>query len=366
MSGSSGVDAPGQNDRLENGMASPGEKQLHDGRVKYSWRKWIEERFNWSWFTCTQSTGGIAVCLSECPKQFDGLQTIGAIVFIFNIVLFLAFTALTILRWTLNPSKIKQSFIHPPECFFYGSFWLSAATIIICMDRFGVSHAGPWLVVAIRVCFWMYAAITLLSSTIHLVVVAKYTPIVAIQMNPAWFLLIFNAMLTGTIAAAIAENQPQEQRLPITVAGIGYQGLGWLGSLLFLAWFIAKLLENGWPPHSLRPGLFMTVGAVGFTIVALIGAASSAPTSYGYFATHPTAHEVLLIVATWASIFLWVFALWLFALAFFITIAGVVNKDEGRWRLPMRFNNTWWGKYAVEYCASNLANYDMQHLSSPM
>lgn len=134
--------------------------------TRMHWKEWIVERVNFSWFPATQSTGGVAVVLSECPKQFHGLQTIGTIIFIFNLVAFLIITGLQITRWILCPEKFKQSFIKPPECFFYGSWWLTIATIIICMQRFGVPHSGPWLIVAIRVCFWIYAACTLLSTII--------------------------------------------------------------------------------------------------------------------------------------------------------------------------------------------------------
>jgi len=330
--------------RLENGHASSGEVREKDEKTKFTWRQWIVERFNWSFFTCTQSTGGIAIVLSECPKQFPGLQTIGIVVFIFNLVLFLIFATLMILRWITKPSKFRECFTQPPECFFYGSFWLTTATIIISMNRFGVPRAGPWLVVAIRVCFWIYAACTILSTSIHIVVVYKHTPIQSIQMSPAWFLLIFQAMLTGTVASAIAMDQPPAQRLPIIVAGVAYQGLGWLGSLLILTWFFGMLMEKGWPAPSQAPGMFMPIGSAGFTIVALIGAARSAPTGYGYFATHPTAPEILLVVATWVGVFLWVFGLWLFGVALFITLGSVMTKEDGVMKFPMTFKNTWWGE----------------------
>lgn len=185
-------------------------------------RQWVVKHMNWSWFTCTQSTGGVAIVLSESPKQFQGLQTIGKVIFIFNIVLYLSFILLIALRWITNPRTFKLCFTEGPECAFYGSFWLSFATMIICMERFGKPNVGEWLVVAIRVLFWIYAAMTLLNSTLHLSLAFKYTPVVAMEMSPVWFLSIFNAMLTGTIAGSIAPSQPPPQRMPIIVAGIGY------------------------------------------------------------------------------------------------------------------------------------------------
>ncbi|KJZ80120.1 hypothetical protein HIM_00834 [Hirsutella minnesotensis 3608] len=106
-------------------------------------------------------------------------------------------------------------------------------------------------------------------------------------------------------------DQPPVHRLPIIVAGVAYQGRGWIGGLVTLAWFFGRLMENGWPPPAQAPGLFITVGSVGFTFVALIGNARAIPAGYQYFAPHPTDREVLDVMATWSSAFLWFFALWL-------------------------------------------------------
>src|SRR4051812_23939680 len=93
---------------------------LADGPHRLDARTWLVERFSWTWFTATQSTGGMAIVLAECPHQFNGLHTIGAIIFIFNIVLWLLFTVLTITRWRLKPTTLYASFTQPPEAYFYG------------------------------------------------------------------------------------------------------------------------------------------------------------------------------------------------------------------------------------------------------
>jgi tellurite resistance protein TehA-like permease len=305
---------------------------------------WLVERFNWTWFTCTQSTGGLAIILAECPKQFHGLHTIGAVVFVLNIVLWITFSALTVTRWILKPAKLRTSFTQPPECFFYGSWWLTVATIIIGMQFFGVPHTGPWLITAIRVCFWTYAACTLLSSVVVFVVMSKHSPLSNPGANPAILLTAFHTMLTGTIAAAIVKEQPPEHRLPMMIAGVGYQGYGWILCMFYLSFIFHSVLQNGFPAaNSTRPGFFMLVGTAGYTIVVLLGNARGAPANYGYFATHPMAAEILLIIATWTGVFLWVFTFWCFAVIAVSTVSDMVERNEnGKWGLNMKFHNTWW------------------------
>ncbi|EME81479.1 uncharacterized protein MYCFIDRAFT_38100 [Pseudocercospora fijiensis CIRAD86] len=327
---------------LENGH--PPGTAPRDDRHRLPFRTWIEQHFSCSWFTCTQSTGGIAIVISECPKHFSGQQTLGTIVFIFNLVLYVLFTIFMILRWTGNTAKIRECFTKAPECYFWGSFWLSAATLIINMQRYAVPHTGQWMVVGIRVLFWLYAAITITNTTLHIVSLAHTTPMKVVEFQPPMFLCVLNAMLTGTIAGAIAADQPPAQRVPILVAGVGFQGLGWIVCMIFLTFTIGNILEKGWPARDLRPGLFIMTGTTGFTIVALITCARACPQGYGFFATHPTAPEVLLIVAVWAGVFMWVFSLWVFGLAFFITVLGVFGKDpdRGKWVINMRFGNVCW------------------------
>lgn len=231
-----------------------------------------------------------------------------------------------------------------PECYFFGSFWLTIATIIISIETFGAPHSGPWLTVAIRVCYWIYAAMTLISATTHFVTIFEFTPVTAVNMHPASLILVYNTMLTGTIAGTIAKGQPPAQRYPIIVSGVAYQGFGWIASLIVMGWFFGNLMQNGWPAPDKAPGLFITVGAVGFTIVALIGNAKALPEDYGYSKTHPMAPEVLRIVATWTGVFLWLFMLWLFGLALLVVVAQYVRVRTGIVATPMRFNNGCWGE----------------------
>jgi C4-dicarboxylate transporter/malic acid transport protein len=302
------------------------------------------DRFTWANFTCTQSTGGVAVLLSETPHQFRGLQTVGVVVFILNLVLFALFSTAMICRFVQRPSNLRKSVTKPPEAYFTGSLWLSIATIIMCMQRFAVPHAGPWVIVAIRVLFWTYAAITLTYNIVIFVVMFALSPFKPGTMSPPMFLMIFNAMLTGTVASAIAADQPLSQRMAIIVAGVAFQGLGWILCLFFLPLFVGNMLINGLGPADQRPGLFISVGSSGYTIVALIGCAKAIPNGYGYFAKHPTASETLNVVALWIGIFLWLVTFWLFAIALVAHLPILISKcrNNNMSQPQMNFTLPWW------------------------
>lgn len=290
------------------------------------------DRFSWANFTCTQSTGGVAMLLAETPHRFRGLQTAGVVVFILNLVLFGLFTTAMICRFIQTPSSLRRSLTKPPEAYFTGSLWLSIATIIMCTQRFAAPHTGPWLVVAIRILFWAYAAITLTYNILIFVAMFVTCPLAPGSLSPPMFLMVYNAMLSGTVASAIAPAQPPSHRLPILVAGVAYQGLGWLLCLLLLPLFLSSLLIHGLGPASQRPGLFIAVGSSGYTVVALIGCARAVPADHAYFAKHPTASETLSVLALWVGVFLWLFTFWLFAIALVAHVPILIPRfHTGSW-----------------------------------
>src|ERR1700761_1756455 len=57
------------------------------------------KHFTWAWFGMTMATGSLGVVLSITPNQFNGLFTIGKIVFLFDLVLFCTFFALIVTRF---------------------------------------------------------------------------------------------------------------------------------------------------------------------------------------------------------------------------------------------------------------------------
>jgi hypothetical protein len=142
-------------------------------------------------------------------------------------------------------------------------------------------------------------------STVIWVIVTAKSHLKAIQLHPAIFLLTFNTMLTGTIASGIVEAQPPAHQMSVIVAAVVYQGLGWVVSMLLLGWHVASLLELGLGSQNERLGLFLPVASSGYTLVCLIGCSRHLPRRYGYFARHPTAVEILQVLALWSLIYLW-------------------------------------------------------------
>lgn len=99
------------------------------------------------------------------PFRFRGLDTIGDIFFLFNIVLFVLNVSLISLRFYTFPGTFQASYMHPSERLFLPAAVVSFGTVLINISQYGLPETGPWLGRAVVVMFWIYAALAILSSS---------------------------------------------------------------------------------------------------------------------------------------------------------------------------------------------------------
>lgn len=270
----------------------------------------------WGWYSMSMATGGIAVLLYNTPHRFTGLDTIGKVFYIFNIVLFVAISFCLGLRFISRSSALKESFQAPNETHFVGTCSLALATIIIGASSYGTDACGPWLLVALRVIFWIYVAIAVIQAVVHNWYLyhrgmASAQPFAIVRLLPS-----FPAMLSGTIASVLAPSQPDEQAIPIIIGGTTLQGFGFTMSLFIYSEYFYRLNKEGLPKPSDRPEMFISVGPWSFTALALIGMANAAvekfPERYIVSSTNETGStmavetgQIALVLASLAGIFLW-------------------------------------------------------------
>lgn len=219
--------------------------------------------FTWAWFEVTMSTGAVATLLSQQPYTFRGLETIGKIFFILDLVLFVAFCGLIATRFALKPSALSHSLHHPHESFFFGTFWVSIALILYCVQQYGVPACGPWLVKALEVCFWTYAGFALLVVVFQYHVLFDTVNLPVKDAMPAWILPAYPFLVLGPLAAALEYNQPDGPALNILIGGIVFQGLGWTIAFFMYTLYFTRLINSKLPEEPKRPGMYVAVGPAG-------------------------------------------------------------------------------------------------------
>ncbi|KAI0595385.1 voltage-dependent anion channel-domain-containing protein [Biscogniauxia sp. FL1348] len=290
------------------------------------------EHFTWANFTFPMATGGLSLLLAEQTQGFTfrGLQTIGKVVYILDLFIFTLVTAAITYRFVKYPGTLRSSIKHPTEGLFLGTSTLSLASIIAGIARYGIPVCGPWLVTAYRVLFWIYYAVT------FIIAVGQYallftSPLLRIQdMTPAWDLPIFPFMLSGTIAASGAAGQPVGEAVPMIIGGLTAQGLGMLVSMCMYASYVRRMIQYGFPSPSSRPGMFIAVGPPSFTSLAIMGLANDFPDHYDYFGPDALTIQILRVLATMTSIFIWSLSLWFFCIS---VVANLAVREQMSFRL---------------------------------
>ncbi|KAM3422389.1 hypothetical protein BST61_g2743 [Cercospora zeina] len=332
-----GDDKPRHEDRKDEIDSTPTRRNSASLRIRL-------RHFTWAWFTLPMSTGGIALLLHATPHQFHGLYTIGKIVYVFDIVVFLLLCSGITARFVLYPGTLRASLMHPTEALFFPTFWLAAVNIVNGMQVYGVeslrhrveSHGGgEWLITTLRILFWAYLAATFVVAVLQYLYLFSAKPhrLTIQSMTPAWILPIFPVMLSGTLASSLAPDQPVDHRLSVILAGLTMQGLGWMVSLMVYAIYLHRLMQFGLPAPNLRPGMFISVGPPSFTGLALIGMSQALPSDVGYFVERPGAVMVLQTVADFVAVFLWSLSFWFFCVTALSLLAGVKR---------MSFHLVWW------------------------
>ncbi|KAL4900256.1 hypothetical protein BDW74DRAFT_162332 [Aspergillus multicolor] len=296
------------------------------------------------------ATGGIAVLLYNTPHQFTGLETIGKIVYIFNLVLTSFITFCMTVRFLSQPSSLKESFRDPDETHFVATCPLTVATIILGASSYGTESCGPWLIVALRVVFWLYVAVSLLQAVFHNWYLyhrhmAAHQPMSILRVLPS-----FPAMLGGTIASVLASNQPAHHAIPIIIGGLTLQGFGFTMSVFVYSEYFYTLNKDGLPELSDRPKMFIAVGPWSFTGLALIGMASAAVEKFpdGYLinsavensdAVAVATGQISLALASLVAIFLWLLAFFCLCIAICSMLAPC-RAFGGQGGVPMSL--TYW------------------------
>ncbi|KAL2803213.1 C4-dicarboxylate/malic acid transporter [Aspergillus granulosus] len=291
---------------------------------KLNWKKRIRH-FTWAFFTLTMATGGIANVIYNIPYRFRGLEAIGIVFFLANIVFYFLIWALLLTRFYLFPYTFKASLLHPTESLFVPASVVSFGTILINVSQYGTDNAGVWLTNAVNILFWVDAALAVISSAgIYLLLWSTQTFTIA-QMTPIWIFPAYPMLIIGPHAGLLSAKLEPSRTLPIIIGGTTIQGVGFLVSLMVYSAFIYRLMSQKLPRENIRPGMFVSVGPSAFTVTGIVTMAAQADRCFpsDFMGDGTLAANVLKIVVNFASLWLWGLAIFFFFIASFAHVSAI-------------------------------------------
>jgi hypothetical protein len=142
-----GATSEDESAKAEEGTSRAQLRRTHSGRQSKNQRGWrkIVRNFTPSWFAVNMGTGITSILLHNLPYNGRWLQYISYIIFVLNVVLFIIFFLISVLRYTLWPRIWTAMLRHPAQSLFIGCFPMGLATIInmicfVCVPAWG----GDW------------------------------------------------------------------------------------------------------------------------------------------------------------------------------------------------------------------------------
>jgi tellurite resistance protein TehA-like permease len=113
-----------------------------------TWQTWTNAlrrrtlHFTPSWFSVNMGTGITSILLHNLPFQAAALRYIADTIFILNVLLFLLFLTLTLVRYAVWPRVFPIMLLDAQQSLFLGTLPMGLATIVnmvatVCVPAFG-------------------------------------------------------------------------------------------------------------------------------------------------------------------------------------------------------------------------------------
>jgi tellurite resistance protein TehA-like permease len=109
------------------------------------------------------STGVLSILLHQLPYNGHWLRVLSVIFFVTNLVLFLTFTAISLLRYALYPLLIPAVLKHPHQSLFLATFPVGLATLINMTVLVCAPEWGHGMAILAWVLWWVDGALALMT-----------------------------------------------------------------------------------------------------------------------------------------------------------------------------------------------------------
>ena len=182
-----------------------------------------------------------------------------------------------------------------------------------------------------RVFYWIYCGCALCVAIFQYATlfVAEKLPVDGAM--PAWVFPVYPFLVIGPLAAVITKTQDADASLPIWVSGVSLQGVGFTVALFMYSIYYQRLMTSALPAPSSRPGMYISVGPVGYTAAALVNLADQAPKivpMHWLEVDTLQVPDVIRVVMVLAGLWLWLLGFWFCALTTVAIVAGVCGEGK--------------------------------------
>lgn len=296
-------------------------------------------------FLISMDTGILSILLKLTPYRFTGLNILATVMFIWNLLLFLSFVVLGLLRLATFTTHVRHKMASTLDELCYNGAPAIAYFTLVAQVSLTCSQAwGHGFTILAYVLWWIGVAMAVCVCSGTMVMLSKRRITSDREISPVVFLPLISVMTAGTTGGIVVNySSGISARLAVPVIVVSFLCLGYAFFLAQMIYsiYLHRLFTEGPAKGPMLASLVVTVGPLGqfATGLQLLGTAASGRDMFagyakGTFLTASAASSVaatctLLALLVVGFAFLWITVVW------YIFIEGLV-KGETSFGMP------WW------------------------
>ena len=269
-------------------------------------------QFTPSWFSVTMGTGILSILFHTSPHKFHGEAIIGTILYLLNIVLFIAFSILSLARYTIFPWAFGRMLCHSSQSLFLGTVPMGLSTIVNATVIIAVPKFGQWAIHLSWALWWVDVLLTILSVFAVPLLMFQVHTLTLDTMTGAWLLPIVPAVVCaasgGLVAGVLSTGRAQ---ITLLISYVLW-GLGMSLSLLVMTLYFHRLAVHNLPNSEVIVSAFLPLGPCGQGVFGILQMAKVGRYIFveTAFAGLGNSGDVIFVVSTIFGLMIWGLGLW--------------------------------------------------------
>lgn len=210
--------------------------------------------------------GVIGEILFVFPYQFNGVHVLATIAYVTDLVLFIIFASIMLLRFLIYPKQSYAKITGDPESLVLMGCAPIAFLTIASLTGSIVSNAywgGHGFMIVGYVLWWFGVAWTMLFTTgIYITLFRKQVVGEEKELPPAAIIpavAVATAAATGAYIVNYSYDMNPILALPVIIVGYMLAGIGMFLAIVVYAIQISKLVSEGYPPPEKSPSMVILV-----------------------------------------------------------------------------------------------------------
>nr|WP_180206824.1 TDT family transporter [Pseudomonas sp. SbOxS1]NYU07111.1 TDT family transporter [Pseudomonas sp. SbOxS1] len=295
----------------------------------------VIRQFTPNWFAATMGTGVLALALVQLPVASPVLRAIAETLWLFNIGLFLLFTALYAARWVMFFDEARRIFGHSTVSMFFGTIPMGLATIINGFLLFGLPRWGEGVIHLAEALWWLDVAMSVACGVLIPFLMFTRQEHSIDQMTAVWLLPVVAAEVAaasgGLLAPHLADAHGQ---LVMLVTSYVLWAFSLPVAFSILTILLLRMALHKLPHENMAASSWLALGPIGTGALGMLLLGADAPVIFAANGL-PGVGEIAAGLGLVAGITLWGFGLWWMLMAVLITLRYL--------RAGIPFNLGWWG-----------------------